>query len=172
MPSCLPKKRRRMPNIAPPVTRCASCCSTSRTWTGCWAKTSARRRRKRSMTGNNGHAPKRFGETRSHTFMCVQRVSGALPLTSRGRFSQWRKLPEKQSGCRFALLATFVPNSVQKRLYRVFCYTEIEGKDRITRGFRPQKLGITNRPMKNRSPCWRCPAGAKLGIITETSQTI
>ena len=62
------------------------------------------------MTGNNGHAPKRFAETRSHTFMCVQRVSGALPLTSRGRFSQWRKLPEKQSGCRFALLAAFVPS--------------------------------------------------------------
>ena len=61
------------------------------------------------MTGNNGHAPKRFGETRSHTFMCVQRVSGALPLTSRGQFSRRRKLPEKQSGYLFALLATFSP---------------------------------------------------------------
>ena len=61
------------------------------------------------MTGNNGHAPKRFAETRSHTFMCVQRVSGALPLTSRGEFSRRRKLPEKQSGYRFALLATFSP---------------------------------------------------------------
>ena len=60
------------------------------------------------MTGNNGHAPKRFGEMRSHTFMCVQRVSGALPLTSRGQFSRRRKLPEKQSGYLFALLATFV----------------------------------------------------------------
>lgn len=38
------------------------------------------------MTGNNGHAPKRFGETRSRTILCVQRVSGALPLTSRGQF--------------------------------------------------------------------------------------
>ena len=28
-------------------------------------KTSARRRRKRSMTGNNGHTPKRFAETLS-----------------------------------------------------------------------------------------------------------
>ena len=88
-------------------------------------------------------AIKCFGETRSRTILCVQRVSGALPLTSRGEFSQWRKLPKKQSGCLFALLAAFVPNSVQDRLYRVFCYTEIEGKDRITRGFRPQKLGIT-----------------------------
>ena len=99
--------------------------------------------RNRSMTASNGYAPKRFGETRSRTILCVQRVSGALPLTSRGEFSQWRKLPKKQSGCLFALLAAFVPNSVQDRLYRVFCYTEIEGKDRITRGFRPQKLGIT-----------------------------
>ena len=38
----------------------------------------------------------------------VQRVSGALPLTSRGQFSRRRKLPEKQSGYLFALLATFV----------------------------------------------------------------
>ena len=97
-----------MPNTGVRAMRCASCCSTSRTWIVCWAKTSARRRRKRSMTGNNGHAPKRFGETRSHTFMCVQRVSGALPLTSRGQFSRRRKLPEKQSGYLFALLATFV----------------------------------------------------------------
>ena len=85
----------------------------------------------------------RAKDTKSVRTLCVQRVSGALPLTSRGEFSQWRKLPKKQSGCLFALLAAFVPNSVQDRLYRVFCYTEIEGKDRITRGFRPQKLGIT-----------------------------
>ena len=98
-----------MPNTGVRAMRCASCCSTSRTWIVCWAKTSARRRRKRSMTGNNGHAPKRFAETRSHTFMCVQRVSGALPLTSRGQFSRRRKLPEKQSGYLFALLATFSP---------------------------------------------------------------
>ena len=39
----------------------------------------------------------------------VQRVSGALPLTSRGQFSRRRKLPEKQSGYLFALLATFSP---------------------------------------------------------------
>ena len=70
---------------------------------------SAARKRNRSMTASNGHAPKRFAETRSHTFMCVQRVSGALPLTSRGQFSRRRKLPEKQSGYLFALLATFSP---------------------------------------------------------------
>ena len=65
------------------------------------------------MTGSNGHAPKRFGETRSRTILCVQRVSGALPLTSRGQFSRRRKLPEKQSGYLFALLAavTFSPFS-------------------------------------------------------------
>lgn len=33
------------------------------------------------MTGSNGHAPKRFAEPRSRTILCVQRVSGALPLT-------------------------------------------------------------------------------------------
>ena len=64
------------------------------------------------MTASNGYAPKRFRETRSHTFMCVQRVSGALPLTSRGQFSRRRKLPEKQSGYLFALLAQAIPKSL------------------------------------------------------------
>ena len=98
-----------MPNTGVRAMRCASCCSTSRTWTGCWARMSAVRKRNRSMTGSNGHAPKRFAETRSRTILCVQRVSGALPLTSRGQFSRRRKLPEKQSGYLFALLATFSP---------------------------------------------------------------
>ena len=98
-----------MPNTGVRAMRCASCCSTSRTWIVCWARMSAARKRNRSMTASNGHAPKRFAETRSHTFMCVQRVSGALPLTSRGQFSRRRKLPEKQSGYLFALLATFSP---------------------------------------------------------------
>ena len=84
--SCYRRKRRRMPNTGVRAMRCASCCSTSRTWTGCWARMSAARKRSRSMIASNGHAPKRFGETRSHTFMCVQRVPGALPLTSRGQF--------------------------------------------------------------------------------------
>ena len=60
------------------------------------------------MTGNNGHAPKRFAETRSRAFFAFKGVLGALPLTSRGEFSRRRKLPEKQSGYLFALLATFV----------------------------------------------------------------
>ena len=94
-PSCYRRKRRRMPNTGVRATRCASCCSTSRTWIVCWAKTSARRRRKRSMTGNNGHAPKRFGETRSRASCAFKGVLGALPLTSRGEFSRRRKLPEK-----------------------------------------------------------------------------
>ena len=62
---------------------------------------------------------KRFAETRSHTFMCVQRVSGALPLTSRGQFSRRRKLPEKQSGYLFALLAQAIPKSLWLRLVLV-----------------------------------------------------
>ena len=41
----------------------------------------------------------------------------------------------------FQILNDFLESTLL--LYRVFCYTEIEGKDRITRGFRPQKLGIT-----------------------------
>ena len=129
MPSCLPKKRRRMPNTGVRVTRCASCCSTSRTWIVCWVKTSARRRRKRSMTGSNGHAPKRFAETRSRTILCVQRVSGALPLTSRGQFSRRRKLPEKQSGYLFALLAktAFMKKSIINCCYLlILCFMEIE----------------------------------------------
>ena len=71
------------------------------------------------MIASNGHAPKRFGVTRSHTFMCVQRVSGALPLTSKGQFSRRRKLPEKQSGYLFALLAQAIPKSLWLRLVLV-----------------------------------------------------
>lgn len=40
----------------------------------------------------------------------------------------------------FQILNDFLESTLL--LYQVFCYTEIEGKDRITRGFRPQKLGI------------------------------
>ena len=81
------------------------------------------------MTGNNGHATKRFAETRSYTFMCVQRVSGALPLTSRGQFSRRRKLPEKQSGYLFALLAktAFMKKSIINCCYLlILCFMEIE----------------------------------------------
>ena len=49
----------------------------------------------------------------------VQRVSGALPLTSRGQFSRRRKLPEKQSGYLFALLAQAIPKSLWLRLVLV-----------------------------------------------------
>ena len=118
-----------MPNTGVRAMRCASCCSTSRTWTGCWARMSAARKRSRSMIASNGHAPKRFGETRSHTFMCVQRVSGALPLTSRGQFSRRRKLPEKQSGYLFALLAktACMKKSIINCCYLlILCFMEIE----------------------------------------------
>ena len=90
---------------------------------------SAARKRNRSMTASNGHAPKRFAETRSRTFLCVQRVSGALPLTSRGQFSRRRKLPEKQSGYLFALLAktAFMKKSIINCCYlQILCFMEIE----------------------------------------------
>ena len=90
---------------------------------------SAVRKRNRSMTASNGHAPKRFAETRSRTFMCVQGVSGALPLTSRGEFSRRRKFPEKQSGYLFALLAktAFMKKSIINCCYlQILCFVEIE----------------------------------------------
>ena len=59
------------------------------------------------MIGNDViYAHKRFAETRSRTFMCVQGVLGVLPLTSREQFPLRWILPEMQSGYRFALLAT------------------------------------------------------------------
>lgn len=39
-------------------------------------------------------------------------------------------------------------------------------------GLRFQKLGITNKREIGRSPCRRCPAGAKLGIINIVSHGI
>lgn len=40
------------------------------------------------MTGSNGHAPKRFAETRSRTILCVQRVvRGAAPDKQRAVFA-------------------------------------------------------------------------------------
>ena len=44
------------------------------------------------MTGNNGHAAKRFCETLSSASCAFK--GGALPLTSRGEFSRRRKFPE------------------------------------------------------------------------------
>ena len=75
----LAEKRRRMPNTGVRAMRCASCCSTSRTWTGCWARMSAARKENRSMTASNGHAPKRFGETRSHTLCVFKGFQGRCP---------------------------------------------------------------------------------------------
>ena len=91
-PSCYRRKRRRMPNTGVRAMRCASCCSTSRTWIVCWAKTSARRRRKRSMTGNNGHTPKRFAETRSRAYCAFK--GGVAPDKQRGVFAA-AKIPRK-----------------------------------------------------------------------------
>ena len=90
---------------------------------------SAARKENRSMTASNGHAPKRFAETRSRTILCVQRVLGALPLTSRGQFSRRRKLPEKQSGYLFALLAktAFMKKPIINCCYlQILCSVEIE----------------------------------------------
>jgi len=87
-PSCYRRKRRRMPNTGVRATRCASCCSTSRTWIVCWAKTSTRRRRKRSMTGNNGHSPRRFAETCSRAFCAFKGPWGRCPDKQRGVFAE------------------------------------------------------------------------------------
>ena len=81
------------------------------------------------MTGNNGHAPKRFAETRSRASCAFKGVLGALPLTSRGEFSRRRKLPEKQSGYLFALLAktAFMKKSIINCCYlQILCFVEIE----------------------------------------------
>ena len=87
-PSCYRRKRRRMPNTGVRATRCASCCSTSRTWIVCWARMSAARKRNRSMTGNNGHAPKRFGETRSRFWKNRSKgFRGAAPDKQRAVFA-------------------------------------------------------------------------------------
>ena len=88
MPSCLPKKRRRMPNTAPPVTRCASCYSTSRTWIVCWARMSAARKRNRSMIASNGHAPKAFRRNaQPHIYVCSKGFRGAAPDKQRAVFA-------------------------------------------------------------------------------------
>lgn len=110
MPSCLPKKRRRMPNTGVRAMRCASCCSTSRTWTGCWARMSAARKRSRSMIASNGHAPKRFGETRSHTFMCVQRFQGRCPDKQRAVFRGGGNCPKSKVGTSLPCLPRFLPS--------------------------------------------------------------
>ena len=81
-----------MPNTGVRAMRCASCCSTSRTWIVCWAKTSARRRRKRSMTGNNGHASKRFCETLRSAYCAFK--GGVAPDKQRGVFAA-AKIPRK-----------------------------------------------------------------------------
>lgn len=86
-PSCYRIKRRRMPNTGIRAMRCASCCSTSRTWIVCWAKTSARRRRKRSMTGNNGHAPKRSQNAQPRILRVQRGLRGVAHDKQRGVFA-------------------------------------------------------------------------------------
>ena len=69
------------------------------------AKTSASRRRKRSMTGNNGHATKRFAETRSRASFAFKGFLGALPRQAEGSFRGGENSPEMQKRALFALLA-------------------------------------------------------------------
>lgn len=68
-------------------------------------------------------------DTKSVRTLRVQGVLGALPLTSRGQFSRRRKLPEKQSGYLFALLAktAFMKKSIINCCYlQILCFVEIE----------------------------------------------
>ena len=75
-----------MPNTGVRAMRCASCCSTSRTWTGCWARMSAARKRSRSMIASNGHAPKRRRNAQPHIYVCSKGFRGAAPDKQRAVF--------------------------------------------------------------------------------------
>ena len=77
-----------MPNTGVRAMRCASCCSTSRTWTGCWARMSAARKRNRSMIASNGHAPKAFRRNaQPHIYVCSKGFRGAAPDKQRAVFA-------------------------------------------------------------------------------------
>lgn len=87
-PSCYRRKRRRMPNTGVRAMRCASCCSTSRTWIVCWARMSAARKRNRSMIASNGHAPKAFRRNaQPHIYVCSKGFRGAAPDKQRAVFA-------------------------------------------------------------------------------------
>ena len=110
-PSCYRRKRRRMPNTCVRAMRCASCCSTSRTWTGCWARMSAARKRNRSMIASNGHAPKAFRRNAQPRILRVQRgLRGAAPDKQRGVFAA-AKIPRKcKRGPSLPCLPRFLPS--------------------------------------------------------------
>lgn len=109
MPSCLPKKGGvcRIPRSRDEIKELLL---HNRTWIVCWARMSAARKRNRSMTASNGHTPKRFAETRSHTFMCSKGFRDAAPDKQRAVFAAAGNCPKKQSGYFFALLAQVIPN--------------------------------------------------------------
>ena len=84
----LAEKRRRMPNTGVRAMRCASCCSTSRTWIVCWARMSVARKRNRSMIASNGHAPKAFRRNaQPHIYVCSKGFRGAAPDKQRAVFA-------------------------------------------------------------------------------------
>ena len=70
------------------------------------------------MTGNNGHAPKRFAETRSRASCAFKGVLGALPRQAEGSFRGGENSLEMQKSALFALLATFVFNMEDRRSNR------------------------------------------------------
>ena len=77
-----------MPNTSVRAMRCASCCSTSRTWIVCWARMSAARKRNRSMIASNGHAPKAFRRNaQPHIYVCSKGFRGAAPDKQRAVFA-------------------------------------------------------------------------------------
>ena len=107
--SCYRRKRRRMPNTGVRATRCASCCSTSRTWIVCWAKTSARRRRNRSMIASNGHAPKAFRRNaQPHIYVCSKGFRGAAPDKQRAVFRGGGNCPKSKVGTSLPCLPIYV----------------------------------------------------------------
>ena len=72
--------------------------------------------RKRSMTGNNGHTPKRFAETLSRASCAFK--GGVAPDKQREFFAAAKILRKCKRGALFVLLATFVFNMEDRRSNR------------------------------------------------------
>ena len=88
-----------MPNTGVRAMRCASCCSTSRTWIVCWARMSAARKRNRSMIASNGHAPKAFRRNaQPHIYVCSKGFRGAAPDKQRAVFRGGGNCPKSKVG--------------------------------------------------------------------------
>lgn len=81
------------------------------------------------MTGNNGHATKRFAETRSRASCAFKGVLGALPRQAEGSFRGGENSPKMQKRGLFALLAktAFIKKSIINCCYlQILCFVGIE----------------------------------------------